>query len=451
MLSIRRSSLLTSCAALVAAFAVGTSARSLDAPIVANLTLMPKGAARKLGYYQPERIMLTPNRPNKVTREPKYDNPPLYGTIHFGWAKDDTIAVVLDEAPDASSGKLYVDANGDGDLTNDPPITWERRSQRFPDGAGKTVEVVTFQGSSAITPRLDLLKNGSLNDSVARNVMFYRFSPETAKAKSPPLPTDILLYYRDYAAFGSVKLGAKTYNIALVDERAEGRFDDIDHEDGGKPRVDLLIDRNGDGRFDPRYERFDLDYPFSIDGTTYQAIQIASDGSSLTLQKNGRKVAEIPIPADLKSGKQALSFVRPTFEGGQVHFPQDFKHKLVMLDFWATWCPPCRAEIPGLVKVYEKYHGQGFEVLGVSLDRANQQAAVHGFLKDEEMTWKQVYDGKKAGADVAQLYGIDAIPSAFLIDGNTGAIVAFGDDLRGANLEQTVAKALDQLKQASAR
>jgi thiol-disulfide isomerase/thioredoxin len=129
-----------------------------------------------------------------------------------------------------------------------------------------------------------------------------------------------------------------------------------------------------------------------------------------------------------------------------VNFPEDYKGKLVLLDFWATWCGPCRVEIPGLVKAYEKYKSQGFEILGISLDREKQGSNIEVFLMDNNMRWPQVYDGKFWDAEIAKMYGVDSIPAAYLVDGNTGKILASGNALRGEALDGTIAKALEQLK-----
>ena len=127
-------------------------------------------------------------------------------------------------------------------------------------------------------------------------------------------------------------------------------------------------------------------------------------------------------------------------------FPGKYKGKLVLLDFWATWCGPCREELPNLTAAYKKFHGQGFEVLGVSLDQAKAEEKLAKFTKDNEMPWPQVYDGKFWSAAVAKQYGIESIPSAFLVDGETGEIVATGDRLRGTALAGTLEKALGKKK-----
>ena len=113
------------------------------------------------------------------------------------------------------------------------------------------------------------------------------------------------------------------------------------------------------------------------------------------------------------------------------------KGKVVLIDFWATWCPPCRAELPNVIDAYQKYHAQGFDIIGVSLDE--DKAQLLSFIKDEKMSWPEYYDGKKWDNQLAVKYGIDAIPADFLLDGE-GKII--GKDLRGDALEQAVAGAL---------
>ena len=144
----------------------------------------------------------------------------------------------------------------------------------------------------------------------------------------------------------------------------------------------------------------------------------------------------------LAVGAAARSFQAVDTDGKTVIFPKDYKGHLVMLDFWATWCPPCVGEVPGLVAAYAKYHGRGFELLGISLDQADSLGKLLAFEKQNGMTWRQVYDGKYWNARVARFYGIEAIPSPILVDADTGKIVAAGDELRGASLRQTLAKAL---------
>jgi len=105
-----------------------------------------------------------------------------------------------------------------------------------------------------------------------------------------------------------------------------------------------------------------------------------------------------------------------------------YKGKVVLMDFWATWCGPCVGEMPNVIAAYKKYHAQGFDVVGISLDQ--DHAALTSFLKQNRMPWRQVFDGGSGGA-VARRYGVRAIPFGLLIgrDGRVSSVEVRGPDL----------------------
>ena len=115
----------------------------------------------------------------------------------------------------------------------------------------------------------------------------------------------------------------------------------------------------------------------------------------------------------------------------------NYKGKVVMIDFWATWCGPCVGELPNVIATYQKHHAQGFEIIGVSLDQ--DQTKLTDFIKSKDMTWQQFFDGQGWGNKLAVKYGIESIPATFLLDGD-GKII--GKDLRGEALEAAVTSAL---------
>jgi thiol-disulfide isomerase/thioredoxin len=107
--------------------------------------------------------------------------------------------------------------------------------------------------------------------------------------------------------------------------------------------------------------------------------------------------------------------------------------KVVLVDFWATWCGPCRGEIPNVVATYNQLHKDGFEIVGVSLDQSKEKLIA--FTQQAGMTWPQYFDGKGWANDISSRYGINAIPAAWLVDKKG---VVRSTQARGADLADQV-------------
>jgi thiol-disulfide isomerase/thioredoxin len=134
---------------------------------------------------------------------------------------------------------------------------------------------------------------------------------------------------------------------------------------------------------------------------------------------------------------------------------KELRGKVVLVDFWATWCGPCKAEIPNIKKVYADYHDKGFEIVGIALENARltpsdtpeQTAAklekakkiLTDFTTEAEMTWPQQFDGKFWKNEISTLYEIASIPAMFLID-QEGKLVT--TTARGPKLEAEVKRLL---------
>jgi thiol-disulfide isomerase/thioredoxin len=363
---------------------------------------VPSGVTSKVGGYRPIRSEM--NAPaDDVKKAPEGLVAPKYGKLTLD---DQTWSYILDE-PEDSPAKLFIDSNGDGDLTNDPAAQWE---------AKKAGEFTMHSGSGEL----------DLGDGKIGAINLYRFDP---KDPSREVLKNTLLYYTDFGYEVTVDLDGKKFSSFLAGAPSD--------------KTSLSIDRDNNGDISPRRERIVVGKPFNFTGTTYV---LNLKENALSLDKASEELPVAPLPPNLAIGQKAIEFSMEDMAGNKVDFPKSFAGKLVMLDFWATWCGPCIGEIPNMKQAYADHHEKGFEILGISFDDKEMAEKIKEFTTEKEMPWAQIYEGKLWDTTLGEMYDVSGIPFVLLIDGDTGEILATARELRGPKLSEFIGKKLEERK-----
>ena len=191
-----------------------------------------------------------------------------------------------------------------------------------------------------------------------------------------------------------------------------------------------------------KYDKADVIYTKLIEHPKYGSRSYAKQAKKYLEMDMTKRTGEIPKPSTPTRsspsewiGKPAPEFRVNDLKGEELSL-EKYKGQVVLLDFWATWCGPCIAELPNVKKTYQKYKDQKFEIIGISLDRSQQ--ALETFVEKQELGWVHYWDQAQ---NVANQYKVTGIPSMFLLDGQ-GVIRKAG--LRGHALETAVAELVEE-------
>ncbi len=295
-------------------------------------------------------------------------------------------AWILD-GDDAHGYIFYADINGNGDLGDDPPYRFELKDGKY-------------------SLRLQLAaksEDGAKTYPVIMKIVIDRIAPP----------------------------GKADKQLALLMNGRTRRHGQFLFESGGSPLPFIIMGANGIYNWDYDWIYFDMDRDgtFNPDVEGYQIsekyVNIGEVTYEFAVDRYGRSVTLTPLAekrparAILLAGYPAPEFDFVDLQGVSRRLV-DYRGKVVLLDFWGTWCGPCVASVPGLVAVYEKYRAKGFEIIGIASGDTREKLLA--FTAEKRMNWPQTIESDNG--PIATLYRITGWPSYFLIGADGRIVVA---------------------------
>ncbi len=305
---------------------------------------------------------------------------------------------------------LIIDTNNDEDLANEKMLSWADHER---------VGVSQAQSQA----QFEYLDRGVVRSDT---VDFRMFRLENYRQGRTVYKGQVAEYRR-----GVITVNGKELAVALSTNGHPATYDLLD-------MVSVCVDFDGDGTFG-NWEAFRHDRPFQIFDEILQLAYASPDGRTVLLErKRGKQQESKSVDlAMLQSGAKVPNFSLTKFDGTTVEL-SDFHGKVTLLDFWAIWCGPCLEDLPKLSEVYEKFRGEGFEIIGVlSAKERAREGSYREFLQRKEVSWNQAYS-----EDLVNHFNVSWIPHYVLISRDGRVLINNGPELRGnlsAIVEATLA------------